>query len=89
MTGAFNKIWEELKAELFLSDEDLDVAYKIQISNGIAILGYLGRGKVKTHATGYPHPSAAKRAAESYVAKHPEHKYKILPWERLIDSVVR
>lgn len=85
----FNIIWEELKTELLLSDEDLDVTYKVQINNGIAILGYLGRGKVKIQATGYPHPSAAKRAAESYVAKNPEHKYKILPWERLTDSVVR
>lgn len=65
------------------------MTYKIQVSNGIAILGYLGRGKVKLQATGYPHPSSAKKAAESYVAKNPGHKCKILPWERLLDSVVR
>jgi hypothetical protein len=65
------------------------MTYKIQITNGIAVLGYLGRGKVKTNATGYPHPSSAKRAAESYVAKHPGHSYKILPWNKYLDSVLR
>lgn len=65
------------------------MTYKVQVIFGVAILGYLGRGKVKIQATGYPHPSAAKRAAESYIAKNPGHKYKILPWERLTDSVVR
>jgi len=65
------------------------MTYKVQISNGLSVLGYLGRGKVKAQATGYPHPSSAKKAAESYVAKNPGHKYKVLPWEKYIDSVMR
>lgn len=65
------------------------MTYKVQICNGIAILGYLGRGRVKIHPTGFPHPSSAKRAAESYVAKHPGHTYKILPWDKYLDSVLR
>lgn len=85
----FNELWAALKLELNLCDSDLQMTYKVEINNGIAVLGYLGRGKVKLTATGYPHPSSAKRAAESYVRKNPEHKYKILPWDRFKDSVMR
>lgn len=85
----FDKIWARLKTELNLHDGDLDVTYKVQVSNGLTILGYLGRGKVKTQATGFPHPSSAQRAIDSYTRKNPTHKCKILPWERFVDSVMR
>ena len=65
------------------------MTYKVEINNGLAILGYLGRGKVKLNATAYPHPSSAKRAAETYIKNNPTHKYKILPWDRYTDSVMR
>jgi hypothetical protein len=62
------------------------VGYKIQINNGLAILGYLGRGKIKLQATYYPHPSSAERSAKSFCAKNPGLRYKILPWDRYNDS---
>lgn len=64
------------------------MTYKVQITNGIAVLGYLWHGKVRNQPHGYPHPSSAERAAKSYVAKHPSHKYKVIPWNRYEDSVL-
>ena len=80
LRSEFDVLWAQLKTELNLCDEDLEMGYKIQISNGIAILGYLGRGKVSSTSTYYPHPSSAERSAKSFVKKNPGHKYKILPW---------
>ena len=86
LSAEFDQIWARLKIELNLHDQDLNMTYKVQIHNGIAVLGYLGRGKVKINATGFPHPSSAKRAAEAYIKKNPGHKYVILPWDRYKDN---
>ena len=85
----FVVLWARLKTELNLCDKDLEMGYKIQISNSIAVLGYLGRGKVSLAPTYYPHPSSAERSAKSFCAKNEGYKYKILPWEKHLDSVMR
>lgn len=66
---SFKKLWEALKLELNLTDEDLDVAYKVQVTNGIAVLGWLRRGRVSSSPTYYHHPSSAKKAATNFELK--------------------
>ena len=80
MLTTFEQVWAQLKRELNLHDKDLDVGYKVQINNGYAIIGFLRNGKTSLTPRYYHHPSSATKAAKSYVAKHPDHKYKILVW---------
>lgn len=51
--------------------------YKVEINNGIAILGFLCNGQAKRNPKWYPHPSAVKRAIKSYATKHPDHKFRV------------
>ena len=76
----FNELWTALKVSLTLTDKDLDVGYKVRVTNGIAVLGWLCAGKVKQHPRYYPHPSNAARAISRYVAKNGDHKCEILKW---------
>lgn len=54
--------------------------YKVELNNGIAVVGYLRRGKISVHAASYPHPSNAEQAAKSFVKKHPALSYKVVRW---------
>lgn len=50
--------------------------YKVQVNNGIAILGWLRRGKVvPLHAVAaeYYHPSGAKAAIKGFLKKNPSY----------------
>jgi hypothetical protein len=79
---SFKALWGALKLELNLTDEDLDMGYKVRIDNGFAILGYLHKGKVSQTPTYYNHPSAAIKARDSFIKKTAgKLKCKILRWQ--------
>lgn len=91
-TTEFEALWGNLKVLLNLTDadlyiQDLDMGYKVEINNGIAKIGFLGRGKVQQQPTYYPHPSSAKKAADNF-AKKTGLKYKIVEWSTPGSSIV-
>jgi len=57
------------------------MGYKVQVSNGLAVLGYLRKGKVSLAPTYYNHPSSAVKARDSFVKKTDgKLTCKILRW---------
>lgn len=76
----FTNLWAQLKAELNLCDEDLNVGYRVVIFEDGKVIGHLKAGRCQMVARYYPHPSNARVQAERYEKRNPTHKTAIKKW---------
>ena len=84
----FDELWARLRVELNLTESDLDVGYKIVITTGPFIRGYLYRGRVYPIAHWYSSPSSAQKAADAFLVKYPDYKCSVVEWEGSINLAV-